>query len=37
MAKVKIELDAELVDKLKDALGNAEPVEEEPCEEKPAV
>lgn len=35
MAKMRIELDTELVDKLKDALGKAEPVEEKPVEEKP--
>ena len=34
MARVRIELDSEVVEKLKDALEWAEPVEEEPAEEK---
>ena len=33
-AKVRIELDPEIVEKLRDALERAEPVEEEPAEEK---
>ncbi len=36
MPKMKIELDAELVEQLKKALENIEFVEEKPCEEKPA-
>ncbi len=35
-ARVRIELDPEAVEKLKDALERAEPVEEEPAEEKSA-
>ncbi len=35
MAKMKIELEAEVVEKLKKALKCVEPVEEKPCEEKP--
>ncbi len=35
MAKMKIELEAEVVEKLKKALKNIEFVEEKPTEEKP--
>ncbi len=36
MAKMRIELDAEVVEKLKKALESMEFVEDKPCEENPA-